>query len=77
MSCVWFGKGKPYEMDWNKAARDDAPLNQFIVMAVAEKISALNTEAFFQERARLSSTEAGLAALANVRTVPPVAGDER
>lgn len=59
------------------AARDDASLNQFIVMAVAEKISALNTEAFFQERARLSSTEAGLAALANVRTAPPVAGDER
>ena len=29
------------------AARDDASLNQFIVTAVAEKISALNTEAFF------------------------------
>ena len=59
------------------AARDDASLNQFIVMAVAEKISALNTEAFFQERAQHSSLDAGLAALAKVRKAPPLAGDER
>ncbi len=59
------------------AARDDASLNQFIVTAVAEKISALNTEAFFQERARQSSAQCAQAALAKVRQVPPLAGDER
>lgn len=30
------------------AAQDNASLNQFIVTAVAEKISARNTEAFFR-----------------------------
>lgn len=30
------------------AQQDNTSLNQFIVMAVAEKVSALNTEAFFQ-----------------------------
>jgi len=59
------------------AARDDASLNQFIVTAVAEKISALNTEAFFQERARQSTPLRAHAALAKVRQVPPLAGDER
>lgn len=59
------------------AARDDTSLNQFIVTAVAEKISALNTEAFFQERAKRSSPDQALAALAKVRQVVPLAGDER
>ena len=59
------------------AARDDASLNQFIVTAVAEKISALNTEAFFQERAKRSSRDKAMGALAKVRDVPPQTGDER
>lgn len=59
------------------AAQDDASLNQFIVTAVAEKISALNTEAFFQARGKLSSPEQAKAALAKVRQVPPQPGDER
>ena len=59
------------------AAQDDTSLNQFIVTAVAEKISALNTEAFFQERTRLSSQDKAVAALAKVRRVAPQAGDER
>ncbi len=59
------------------AARDDASLNQFIVTAVAEKISALNTEAFFQERAQRSSQKRALAALAKVRQVAPQDGDAR
>lgn len=59
------------------AARDDTSLNQFIVTAVAEKISALNTEAFFQERAKRSSSDQALAALAKVRQAAPQAGDER
>ncbi len=59
------------------AARDDASLNQFIVTAVAEKISALNTEEFFQERARLSSQKRARVALAKVRKVQPLDGDAR
>ena len=42
------------------AARDDASLNQFIVTAVSEKISDLNTEAFFQERAERGLQERAL-----------------
>lgn len=34
------------------AKRDGASLNQFISMAVAEKISALETKEFFRERAK-------------------------
>jgi hypothetical protein len=33
------------------AAADDVPLNQFINVAVAEKLSALRTESYFRERA--------------------------
>jgi len=59
------------------AARDDTSLNQFILTAIAEKISALNTEAFFQERAAHSSPDRALAALAKVSQAAPQAGDER
>ncbi len=59
------------------AARDDASLNQFIVMAVAEKISALNTQAFFAERAAKSSAAQFQKAMAKVRHASPMAGDER
>ena len=59
------------------AAQDDASLNPFIVMAVAEKMSALNTEAYFQERAKKGSVEAGLAALSKVRKAPPLKEDAR
>jgi hypothetical protein len=58
------------------AAKDDASLNQFIVMAVAEKVSAFKTEAFFQQRAALSSREKAETVLRKVRKVPPIAGDE-
>ncbi len=34
------------------AKRDGTSLNQFISMAVAEKVSALETEEFFRERAK-------------------------
>jgi hypothetical protein len=59
------------------AANDDASLNQFIVMAVAEKVSAFKTEAFFQQRAALSSREKAETVLRKVRRVPPVRADER
>jgi hypothetical protein len=59
------------------AANDDASLNQFIVMAVAEKVSAFKTEAFFQQRATLSSREKAETVLRKVKKVQPLAGDER
>ena len=59
------------------AAQDDASLNQFIVVAVAEKISALRTEAFFQERAALSSREKFDRVRAKVRDLEPEPGDSR
>ncbi len=59
------------------AAQDSASLNQFIVTAVAEKISALNTEAFFQQRATLSSREKFDRVLAKVGDRPVVSGDEK
>lgn len=59
------------------AANDDASLNQFIVMAVAEKVSAFKTEAFFQQRAALSSREKAETVLRKVRKVQPLVGDER
>jgi len=58
------------------AAQDSASLNQFIVTAVAEKISALNTEAFFQQRAALSNREKFDRVLAKVADRQPVPGDE-
>jgi hypothetical protein len=59
------------------AAQDSASLNQFIVTAVAEKISALNTEEFFKARALLSSREKFDQVLAKVGNGPLVPGDER
>ena len=59
------------------AADDDASLNQFIVMAVAEKISAFRTEAFFKDRASLGNVEKAKKLLSKVRKAPPPVGDER
>ena len=59
------------------AADDDASLNQFIVMAVAEKISAFRTEAFFKDRAGLGNPDKAKKLLGKVRKTPPSAGDER
>jgi HicB family len=58
------------------AARDQASLNQFITVAVAEKVSALDTATFFAERAALGSQKKLDAILARVPNVSPVQGDE-
>lgn len=59
------------------AQEDNTSLNQFIVMAVAEKVSALNTETFFKERATRGSTERFMAVMNRVPGNPPKQGDER
>lgn len=40
------------------AKRDGTSINQFIAIAVAEKISALETEQFFKDRAKQADLEA-------------------
>lgn len=58
-------------------ARDDnVSLNQFIVLALAEKVSALKTEAFFRERAERANPEKALSILDSVRKLTPTRGDE-
>jgi hypothetical protein len=58
------------------AKRDGASVNQFIAIAVAEKISALETEDFFAERAREANLDAFRAILFRPDREPPRSGDE-
>jgi hypothetical protein len=59
------------------AASEGVALNQFINVAVAEKLSALRTEEFFRERAQRANRAEALRILARLgRNSPPVAGDE-
>lgn len=58
------------------AREDKVSLNQFIVMALAEKVSSLKTEAFFRERAERAKPEKALSILDSVRSLPPITGDK-
>ena len=58
------------------AREDNVSLNQFIVMALAEKVSALKTETFFRERAERANPEKAFSILDSVRKLPPTPGDE-
>ena len=58
------------------AQQDETSLNQFIVTAVAEKLSALRTEEFFHERAAKADVKRLDKILAKVPDVPPQKGDE-
>ncbi|TWB58654.1 toxin-antitoxin system HicB family antitoxin [Nitrospirillum viridazoti] len=57
------------------AAADGTSLNQFINVAVAEKLSALETEAFFRARAADGSRDAFLVFLNGAGDEEPAAGD--
>ena len=48
------------------SSKDSVSLNQFIATAVAEKVSALNTESYLQERASNASKKKFLNALNKV-----------
>jgi hypothetical protein len=58
------------------AKREAVSLNQFIALAVAEKMSALLTHEYLNERARRGNKQKFHAILARVADVPPDAGDE-
>jgi len=57
------------------AAADDTTMNQFFVVAIAEKISAMETAQFFDKRAALVNAQAADAAWGKVRVKSAVAGD--
>lgn len=57
------------------AAADDTTMNQFFVVAIAEKISAMETADFFAKRAAQADTQAANAAWGKVGSVSPLAGD--
>ena len=58
------------------AAKESVSINQFITIAVAEKMSALLTEEYLEERARRADPDAVDRILARVPDVPPIPGDE-
>lgn len=59
------------------AKRDGISVNQFIALAVAEKVSALETERFFAERARRGDRETFRALLLREGGETPRTDDER
>ena len=59
------------------AKAEGTTLNQFINVAVAEKIAALRTASYFRERARRADVRGALELLDRVGTdQPPQAGDQ-
>ena len=58
------------------AKREGTSINQFIAIAVAEKLSALETERFFAERAEKANLESFREILFQPGGEPPQAGDE-
>lgn len=59
------------------AAKESISINQFITTAVAEKMAALLTEEYLEERARRADPAAFDRILARVPDVPSLPGDER
>lgn len=57
------------------AKADGTSLNQFIVMAAAEKLAVLRTEAFFAERAARADVAAARAVLSRPRGEAPAPED--
>ncbi len=58
------------------AQREGVSINQFISTALAEKLSALLTEEYLEERAKQGSRQKFERALGKVKSRPPMAGDE-
>ncbi len=58
------------------AKREGISMNQLIATALAEKVSALDTVAYLEERATRGSRDAFLEVLSRVPDVAPTAGDE-
>lgn len=65
-----------YEFAKELSSKDSVSLNQFIATAVAEKVSALNTESYLQERASNASKDKFMKALNKVPDVEPEGFDK-
>lgn len=59
------------------AKEEGVSVNQFVATAVAEKLSAMNTAAFFAERARRGDLAEFRRILTRAGGEPPRPGDER
>jgi hypothetical protein len=59
------------------AKREEISINQLITLALAEKISALTTQEYLEERAQRGSREKFEQALAKVAGVEPMEEDRR
>jgi hypothetical protein len=59
------------------AEQEGTTINQFINVAIAEKLATLRTESYFQERAARGDRKAFRRILAKAGTEAPRAGDER
>jgi hypothetical protein len=57
------------------ALAEGTSLNQFINVAVAEKLSALETEGFFKERAKAAKREDFIGFVDGAGDEPPIDGD--
>ncbi len=58
------------------ADMDGVPIDQFVVSAISEKISALTAEAYLRKRGDRADPAAFRAILNKVPQRPPVPGDE-
>jgi hypothetical protein len=58
------------------AAADDTTMNQFFVVAIAEKISAMETAKFFEQRAAAGNAGAAQAAWDKVGSNAAIANDK-
>ena len=65
-----------HKMAREVATQDHISLNQFITSAIAEKISALTTESYLEERAKRGSQAKFRQALAKVPDVEPEGFDK-
>jgi len=59
------------------AEKDHVSLDQFIALALTEKVSALMTEEYLQQRASRADLAAFEAVLAKVPSVEPILEDRR
>lgn len=65
-----------YEHMRHLAEREKVSVDQLVTLAIAEKMSALDTETYLKERAARARRGDLLRVLDNAPDVPPVEGDE-
>jgi hypothetical protein len=64
-----------HEMVRELVKREGISINQFVTLALAEKVSALATESYLEERAKRGNQQKFLAAMSKVPDIEPP--DER